>query len=67
MNSELRTYPAEPTVFHRFWIEYELNFYQSIYGWILDSKVFPWSLRTSETEFRRRSYDRLKLEASHKQ
>ena len=41
MNSELRTYPAEPTVFHRFWTEYELNFYQSIYGWILDSKVFP--------------------------
>ena len=41
MNNELRTYPVEPTVFHRFRIEYEFNFYQSIYGWILDSKGFP--------------------------
>ena len=43
------------------------NFHQAIYGWILNSKGFPYSLITFETEFGRRNYDRSKLEASHEQ
>ena len=35
------------------------------YGWNLDSMIFPYSLRTPESEFGRRSYDLLKLEVSH--
>ena len=36
--------------------------YQAIYGWILDSKVFAYSLRTPKNDFGRRSYGRPKLE-----
>ena len=43
------------------------QFHQAIYGWILYSKGFPYSLRTSEMEFGRRNYDYPKLEASHEQ
>ena len=50
-----------PTVFHLFRTQYELKLYLSIYGWILDSKGFPWSLRTHETDFGQESYGRPKL------
>ena len=33
-----------------------------ISGWKLDSMGFPWSLRTPESDFGRRSYDLPKLE-----
>ena len=33
------------------------------HGWNLDSMGFPYSLKTPKTEFRRRSYGHLKLEA----
>ena len=38
-----------------------------IYIWILDSMGFPYSARTLESEFGRRSYDLPKLEVIHSQ
>ena len=58
---------VEATVFHHFWIEYELKLYLPIYVWILDSNFFPSILRTCESEFERESYGSPKLEASHEQ
>ena len=46
MNSELRTYPAEPIVFHRFRKEYELNFYQ--YIWV-DFRLKGLSIESKNT------------------
>ena len=35
--------------------------YQTIYGWILDSKGFPYNPRTLKSDFGQRNYGRLKL------
>ena len=46
MNSELQTYPAEPTVFHRFRIEYELNFFNL---YMVDSRLKGISIESKNT------------------
>ena len=53
---------VEATVFYPLGLSLSLILYQAIYGWILDSKGFPESIRTPKTEYERRSYDCPKLE-----
>ena len=44
---------------------FSIHCHPQAYGWNIDSMGFPYSLRTPETEFVRRSYDLPKLEVSH--